>query len=103
LSEAIREVEERAAQTLEWVTTQNWLLDIALDHLTLGRAALYRAILEGTDPAPAKAGIEAAVDGLRRAGVQDYLIRGLLTRAWLLHREGNPDAARADLDEAQEI
>ena len=23
-----------------------WLLDIALDHLTLGRAALYAAILE---------------------------------------------------------
>ncbi len=101
--EAIREVEERAAQTLEWVTTQNWLLDIALDRLTLGRAALYRAILEGSDLAPARAEIEPAVDGLRHAGQLQYIPLGLITRAWLLHQEGNSDAARSDLDEAQEI
>ncbi len=39
------DVEQRATQTLEWVTTEDWLIDIALDHLTLGRTALYRAIL----------------------------------------------------------
>jgi hypothetical protein len=32
-----------------------------------------------------------------------HLPRCLLTRAWLLALEGNPAAARADLDEAQEI
>ena len=29
--------------------------------------------------------------------------RGLLTRAWLRHRSGDGDGARADLDEAWEI
>src|SRR6185295_15640380 len=109
LSEAIREVQERAATIFEWRKLPTWntaqdpILDIALDHLTLGRAALYRSILEGTDLAPARAEIEAAVDGLRRAGYQHMVPLGLLTRAWLLHREGNFDAARAALDEAQEI
>ncbi len=101
--EALREVEERAVQTLEWVGQRLGVLDTALDHLTLGRAALYRAILAGTDLAAARVEIEPAVDGLRRAGQVQYLPLGLLTRAWLLFREGDRAAARADLDEAQEI
>ncbi len=102
--EALREVEERAAQTLEWtVENRAPLLDIALDHLTLGRAALYGAILAGSNLAAARAEIEPAVDGLRRAGQSDELPKGLLTRAWLLFLEGDPAAARADLDEAEEI
>ncbi len=103
LFDAIREVEERAAETLEWVTPQNWLLDIALDHLTLSRAALYRSILEGTNPAAAKPEIESALDDLRRAGTFEFIVRGLLTRSWLHFEMGHPEAARADLDEAQEI
>ena len=39
-------VSQRAAQTLKWPSSKLGLLDIALDHLTLGRAALYAAILE---------------------------------------------------------
>ncbi len=103
LSEAIREGEERGREWFMWRVPGDPLLDIALDHLTLGRAALYRSILVGTNLAPARAEIESAVDGLRRAGTTHHVPRGLLTRAWLLHREGNPAAARADLDEAQEI
>ncbi len=104
LSEANRETEERASQTLAWAAREGGsLLDIGLDHLTLGRAALYRSILEGTETASARAEIEPAVNGVRRAGTQYMLPLSLLTRAWLLHREGEPDAARADLDEAQEI
>lgn len=30
--------------TLEVARCNNWLLDIALDHLTLGRASLYRSV-----------------------------------------------------------
>ena len=101
--EALREVEERSRQTLEWVKSQNWVLDIALDHLTLGRVALYRSILLGTDLAAARTEIEPAVDGLRRAGQSDELPKGLLTRAWLQFAEGNLNAARSDLAEAQEI
>ena len=104
LSEAIREVEQRAAQTLEWaVENRSSLLDFSLNHLTLGRAALYLAILEGSDLAPARAEIEQAVGGLRSAGDLPRLPWGLLTRAWLRFAEGDPATARADLDEAQEI
>ncbi len=99
----VREVELRAAQTLGWVVPQNWLLDVALDHLTLGRAALYQSILLDTDPATAKPEIESALDGLRRAGILDYLPKALLTRSWLHFEMGNPEAAQADLAEAQEI
>jgi hypothetical protein len=120
-----RAVAERAAQTLEWATTQN-LLDIALDHLTLGRAALYAAILESasgqretaqTSPPPtseashrgvstAEMELDHAVSGLRRAGQQDDLPRGLLTRAWLRSLTGartGTESAQNDLDDAWEI
>lgn len=45
--ETLASISQRAAQTLKNANRNNWLLDIALDHLTLGRAALYNAILEG--------------------------------------------------------
>ncbi len=47
--------------------------------------------------------LSAAVDGLRDAGRQDYIPRGLLSRAWLHVITNNPTAARADLDEAWQI
>jgi hypothetical protein len=110
----------------EWRTPGDPLLDIALDHLTLGRAALYTAILEGSrrreeaDGPPmspdvrlvtsAATELDAAVSGLRRAGTQDHLPRGLLTRAWqrsltgaLTSAQAGPDSAQSDLDEAWEI
>ena len=79
------------------------LLDIALDHLTLGRVALYRAILERSSFEPAHEPLTAAVDGLRAAGEMDHVPRGLLTRAWLRFLEGDTDGAQADLDEAWQI
>ena len=47
-SKTLREVRERAVQTLKWAEefAGAALLDFALDHLTLGRAALYAAILQ---------------------------------------------------------
>jgi hypothetical protein len=114
-------VSERAAQTLKIAERNHWLLDIALDHLTLGRAALYAAILESrgrreeSAPLPpashpglasAATEIDHAVSGLRRAGQQQYLPLGLLTRAWLRSLTGpatGPDSAKSDLDEAWEI
>jgi hypothetical protein len=44
-------VRERAEKTLQWVTKANWLLDIALDKLSLGRAALQEAIAQAGLPA----------------------------------------------------
>ncbi len=100
----LEEVGERAREALEcFGKFHGDLVDIALDHLTLGRAALYRSILERSDPAAARAEIEAALDGLRRAGTTHHVPKALLTRAWLHSLEENPEAARADLDEAQEI
>jgi hypothetical protein len=105
---ACHSVSQRAAQTLDWsVNIFNFgLLSIALDHLTLGRAALYAAILSNFAFRNSQAEIEVAVAGLRRAGQQDDIPRGLLTRAWLRFLTGahtGPESAQEDLDEAWEI
>lgn len=122
-----RAVAERAAQTLKWVTDAKLgLLTIAIDNVTLGRAALYAAILESRsrqlEPAQlfspptseksqggftaAATELDQAVSGLRRAGTQDYLPHGLLTRSWLRSLTGartGSESAQSDLDEAWEI
>jgi hypothetical protein len=108
LIEECRAVSQRAAQTLEIAERNHWLLDIALDHLTLGRVALYAAMLESPNShlPTAISELNAAVDGLRRAGMQDELPRALLTRAWLRCLEGRftgPGSAQEDLVEAWEI
>jgi tetratricopeptide (TPR) repeat protein len=99
-----REAQRRAGQTLEWAGQYGSLLDIALDYLSLGRAHLLQARQERTgDFAPAAAHLERAVDGLRQAGQQDELPRGLLARAELRLATGVLDRARADLDEALSV
>jgi len=103
---ACSEVERRAVLWLDWRHQADPLLPIALDHLSLGRARLYRALLEGRVSeavAEAQDTIEKAVTGLRSAGQVDFLPRGLLTRAWLRFVSGDAEGARADLDEAWEI
>ena len=97
-------VAARAAQTLAWVDGRLGPLDIALDHLTLARCALYAARLHARSPgSEAQDHTEAAVVGLRAAGHQYYLPCGLLTRAWLRHCLGDDPGARADLDEVERI
>ena len=85
--ESCHAVEQRAAQTLRWAKQHLGLLDIALNQLTLGRAALYAAMLEGRASCPKPAAprrgedtapylatahreLDAAVASLRRAGQQ---------------------------------
>ena len=107
--EALHTVRQHAAEVLEWEEGRQ--LDIALDHLTLARSALFTALLSPTEPsstdlAQARREADTAVACLRRAGQQDYLPLGLLTRAWLRALTGprtGPDSAQADLDEAWEI
>jgi tetratricopeptide (TPR) repeat protein len=98
------EVERRATTALVVAEANGWLLTIALDHLTLARARLLRALLTGQLPPPGP-GPEAlaAVAGLRQAGMMNYLPLGLLTVAWSQALSGDPDAARAALDEALQI
>jgi TIR domain len=98
-------VDERARQTLDWVTNNPnaSLLTVAVDHLTLARATLYKTDFAFPIPAPAHQHVNAAVDGLRASGNMDDLPRGLLTRAWLRCISGDEASARADLEEAWEI
>jgi len=122
-----RVVAERAAQTLKWAEQNRLsLLAIALDHLTLGRAALYATILESRSrqrepaqtfspltPEASQRGftsatmeLDHAMSGLRRAAAVEFIVRGLLTRAWLRSLTGartGPESAQSDLDEAWEI
>jgi hypothetical protein len=110
--ESCRAVSRRAKQTLKWMTGKLSLLDEALDRLTLGRAALYEVMLAAgglpieTPNVELNTSIDAAVDGLRRAGQQYFLPGGLLSRAWLRLLTGlrtGPESAQEDLDEAWEI
>jgi tetratricopeptide (TPR) repeat protein len=98
------DVRDRAAQTLGWVERHKLLFDIALDHLSLGRAELmaYEADQSG-DLIEAEAQLNAAVDGLRKAGQIDDVPRGLLARAAYFRVVGLYDRARRDLDEAMRI
>ncbi len=93
-------------------------LGVSLNHLTLGCVALYASILATyskrdhavLEPLPdwalACRELDLAVDGFRRAGTQDEIPRGLLSRAWLrfqIGKVGGPQSAQEDLDEAWEI
>ena len=100
------EVRERALQTLKWGRSGYSLLSIALDTLSLGRAAHALASAPRPDPhrlAEARRTLDAAVDSLRKAGTEDELPRGLLARAACLRDMGEWSAAARDLRETREI
>jgi len=104
---------DRGRQFLHENETSDYLLDIALNHFTLARAYLGLVL---TTPQPPVSGEERiaefdqvaehlnrAVVGLRQAGREDYLPRGLLARAALQRLYSNFAGAGADLTEALEI
>ena len=95
----------RAWQTFEWSTQQRFLLDIAFDHLSLGRAYLLMAAEAGDrgDFSQAAHHLDRAVDGLRQAGRQDHLPHGLLARAALHRLTSAFERAQRDLDETRLI
>jgi tetratricopeptide (TPR) repeat protein len=98
------EVHGRAAYAIEIDLRSNWLLAIALDRLSLGRADLlaYEADRSG-DLAEAEGQLNQAVDGLRKAGQIHHLPRGHLARAECFRITEQYDRARRDLDEAMRI
>ena len=96
--EAYEEVRERAEQTLGWSMAQGYILAIALDHLSLGRAYLGLR-----DFARAAEHLDHAVEGLRRASAEHHLPSGLLARAALRRLQRDWPAVEADLSEALEI
>jgi tetratricopeptide (TPR) repeat protein len=93
------EVHERAAYSLKSSRVfGSDLLSYALDHLSLGRAAL-----ELSDYVKARAQFDQAVESLRQAGEIDRVPLGLLARAALFRKTGDFLAARRDLEEAMRI
>ncbi len=106
ISDGLTEVERRATITLQWmIDYEANLLSIALDHLTLARVGLIRAILANPLPQPTLdlPHVADAVNGLRAAGQMDYLPRGLLTAALYHFVRGEHALALKHLAEAQQI
>lgn len=100
-----REVQRRAEQILEWSRRARGvsLLDTAVVHLSLGAACLRARQEATTDFTHAASHLNQAVDGLRKAGQQDDLPRGLLARAELYRVTKEFKKAQKDLDEAMTI
>ena len=88
----------RYKKWLQWRQEGDSLLDRSLEELTAGRAHLQQQQLT-----PAQQHLNQAVDGLRDAGIQDYLARGLLARAELHRQQGDYGKAEQDLQEVREI
>jgi len=96
-----REVLSRAEKFFDWRLPSDSILDIALDHLSLGRAHLPHALQEGSqDITQAKEHLNQAMDRLRQAGAQHHIPRGLLARAELYRAQDEFAKAQRDLDEA---
>jgi hypothetical protein len=84
------------------------LITIAIEHLSLVRAHLGLALTaSGADRtaglAQAAESLDWAVDGLRQAGHENHLPRGLLARAALRRFRSEFAGAAADLTETLEI
>ncbi len=103
-----QEVSNRASQTLElakeYLGKGLGLHDIGNDFVSLGRAYLLQSQREANHPfTESLTYLNRAVDGLRQAGMQDYLPRGLLARAEFYRATGALEMAQKDLDEAFSI
>jgi tetratricopeptide (TPR) repeat protein len=102
---------ERASRTLKWAISDNLLLDIAVDKLTIGRAhlriALEDVILQRAttheDTNTSRTWLGEAVDGLHAAGQLGEVPLGLLARAAFRRCVGDWDRVARDLDEVEQI
>jgi tetratricopeptide (TPR) repeat protein len=80
------------------------LIDVALLHLSQGRALLLQASREGAEHlADAEAFLNKAMHELLQTGLEVPLPRGLLARAELYRVKGEFERAQADLDETMRI
>lgn len=107
VADGLATVERRANKMFEWRLPIDPLLDIALDHLTLARVRLTRAILEADAmnrlPTLDLPHVAAALNGLRTAGQMAHLPRALLTAALYHFVRGEHALAEKHLSEAQQI
>jgi len=111
-----KEVMERAEKAIVISKSNNWLLDISLDNLTLGRAWMMWALgaLEETPDEPPQSDrlsrfsramnyLDQAVEGLRKSGDQDFLALALINRAEYYRHMKEYAKAQDDLSEARDI
>ncbi len=97
------EAQARAEYALPLGQRNNWLVDIGLNTLTLGRAAHHRA-REGASRFPeALALLDRAVEALLAAGTGDQIPKGYLARAACRREAGDAAGAAQDLDAARDI
>ncbi|MDP9193007.1 MAG: NACHT domain-containing protein [Acidobacteriota bacterium] len=113
---AIEAVCRRMKEKQKWKTLiDSSPLDDALDDLILARAAMYHDLVS-SQFSVASAKMDDVVERLRGAGYQEFIVQGLLTRAWCwfahseraLHdREGEAlewwNRSKDDLDQVGEI
>ena len=103
----------RASQAFEIARRLDWVLAMALDRLTLGRANLALTLqslpdersvetVRG-DARAAAISLNEAIEGVRASGQNNYVPRGLLARAACRRAIGNWEGAARDLDETEEI
>jgi hypothetical protein len=98
------EVEMRARQTLEWAKKHLGLWANALDKLSLGRALLFQVEKEKTGEfTQTENYLNQSVADLREAGVQEFIVLGLLARAALYRIKLEFARAWDDLEETREI
>ncbi len=115
---ACEKVCDRADYAIKIAEANDWLLDIALNQLSLGCAHLGLALIAQPRLMEAVKSLDRAVDGLRRSGQDQEIPRGFLARASLhrlraalanedtsgVHQDtSGTDIAASDLREAQEI
>ena len=103
-------VKERIKKCFEWRLPSDSLLGIALENLSLGRAEIEKVKSEKAkgksrekDLIEAKKWLDEAVDGLRKAGEQIWIAKGLLARAELYRYKQNWERVWGDLEEVWEI
>lgn len=90
------EVLGRASLTVR--APDNWPIDTALDHLSLGVAHLRRGSFPEAD-----AHLALAVDGARAVGDYEWIGESLLARSELRWCEGDREQALSDLDRAKRL
>ncbi len=100
-------VRERTSEAIRWEQGMSGarVLDFALFELAHGRAYFGLDLTSDASPdfTDAAHHLDRAVDGLRQAGTEHHLPRGLLARAALHHHRGDTSSATADLREALDL
>lgn len=111
LRERFDQARRRASRAVEVAESHNETLNVALSHLTLGRADLceelsvFAASQAGSPDLLTRAEkhLDLAVAGLREAGQSDYQPHGLIARASLRRHQRRWDEGLRDLGQALDI